>query len=152
RNKGVLTSAAAIAASLVVGLAVTVVLLATHAVEMAKEQKKTDAALGQAKEYLGRADQDLALALEALDDVYMKDVEDRILRDKRMTVAERVSLQKGLKFYERFVQENTGNEELERATAKANRRAGFLRLELKDCAEAQANFAKAIAAFEQWAD
>jgi tetratricopeptide (TPR) repeat protein/serine/threonine protein kinase len=152
RNRRVLTSVGAISVSLMVGLAVTVVLLMTHAIEMHEEQKKTQSALGQAKENLGRADQNLALALESLDDVYMKDVEDRIRRDRRMTEAERASLQKGLQFYERFAQQNGGHADLERATAKAQLRAGFLRVDLKDYAEARANFTQAIAAFEHWAD
>jgi len=61
-------------------------------------------------------------------------------------------LQKGIQFYERFAQENTGHTELQRATAKANRRAGDLRLELQDWAGSQVDFAKAIAFFEQWAN
>jgi serine/threonine protein kinase/tetratricopeptide (TPR) repeat protein len=147
RNKRLLASVGAIAASLLVGLAVTVVLLVTHAIEMQEEQKKTRAALGQ-------VDRNLALALEALDNVYMEDVEDRILQDKRMTEGEQKSLQKGLQFYERFAQQNTAHEELQRQLAKAYRRAGFLRLDLDPeyWAEAQADFAKAIAVLEKWAD
>jgi eukaryotic-like serine/threonine-protein kinase len=159
RNKRVLTSVVATTASILVGLAVTVVLLAKHTVEMKaehehtrKEYDRAEKALGQAKANLERADRNLALALEALDDVYMKDVEDRILRDRHITEAERASLQKGLQFYERFAQENSGHAELRRATAKAHRRAGYLRLEFKDYAVARADFAQAIAAFEQWAD
>src|SRR5579884_3580620 len=159
RNKRALTSVTAVAGSLLMGLLVTIVLLANHAAEMKEEHERTrkecdraETALGLANRNLERADRNLALALEALDDVYMKDVEDRILRDRRMTEAERASLQKGLQFYERFAQQNSGHAGLERATAKAHRRIGFLRLDLKDYAEAQANFAQAIAAFEQWAD
>jgi eukaryotic-like serine/threonine-protein kinase len=145
RNKRVLTSVGAITTSLVISLAVTVVLLVTHAIEMQEEQKKTKAALEQAQ---GNLD----LALEALDDVYMKDVEDRIRRVERMTETERESLQKGLQFYERFVQQNTGHEELQRPLAKAYLRAGHLRRDLQYWAEAQDDFAKAIAVFEKWAD
>src|SRR5262249_3964145 len=90
RNKGLLTGVVAIAASIVLGLSVTIVLLVTHAREMkaehdqtTKEYNRAETALRKAKENLERADQNLALALESLDDVYMKDVEDRILRDKR---------------------------------------------------------------------
>jgi serine/threonine protein kinase/tetratricopeptide (TPR) repeat protein len=109
-------------------------------------------ALGQAKANLERADQNLALALEALDDVYMKDVEDRILRDRQMTQAERESLEKGLKFYEQFAQQNSGHAELERVTAKAYRRAGYLRMELGDWKQAEAQFTTAIPVFEKLAD
>jgi tetratricopeptide (TPR) repeat protein len=109
-------------------------------------------ALGQAKANLERADQNLALALEALDDVYMKDVEDRILRDRQMTQAERESLERGLKFYERFAQQNSGHAELERVTAKAYRRAGSLRMELRDWKQAEAQFTRAIPVFEKLAD
>jgi serine/threonine protein kinase/tetratricopeptide (TPR) repeat protein len=159
RNKGVLTGVVAIAASIVLGLSVTIVLLVTHAREMkeehdhtTKEYNRAELALVQAKGNLERADQNLAVALEALDDVYMQDVEDRIIRGRRMTKAERASLEKGLQFYERFAQQNSGHAQVERVTARAYRRAGFLRLDLKDWTQAQDYFAKAIAVFEKWAD
>jgi tetratricopeptide (TPR) repeat protein len=152
----------AVAAALLVGLAVTVVLLVTHAIEMQEEQKKTKGALEQAQENLERADQNLEradqnldLALEALDKVYMtrepKD-QNRIRWDKRMAEAERQSLQRGLQFYERFAQQNAGHEKLRQATARAYERAGNLRQELGDWTEAQADFAKAIEIFEKLID
>jgi serine/threonine protein kinase/Flp pilus assembly protein TadD len=156
RNKRVLAPVAAAAAALMIGLVLAVVLLATHAAEMKEEQERTgqeynraEKALGQAKGNLLRADQNLTLALEALDDVYMKDVEDRILRDRHMTQAERASLEKGLRFYERFARQNSGHAGLERVTAKAYRRAGSLRLNLLDCKEAEAQFTKAIPVFKK---
>ncbi|HEY7427792.1 MAG TPA: tetratricopeptide repeat protein [Gemmataceae bacterium] len=159
RNKRGLIAAMGVAAALLVGFAVSVVLLVIHAVEMQKEHKQTigeynraETALKQAKGNLERAEQNLTLALEAMDDVYMKNVEDRILKDRRMTEAERESLRKGLEFYERFAQHNSGHAELQRPIAKGYRRAGFLRMKLNDLAEAQAYYAKAIAVFEKWAD
>ncbi|HEY7423308.1 MAG TPA: serine/threonine-protein kinase, partial [Gemmataceae bacterium] len=152
RNKRLLTAVVAVAASLLVGLAVAVVLLVTHAIEMQEEQKKTTAALGQAQGNLERADQNLELALQALDEVYVRDRKERIRQDKRLAEAQRETLQKGFKFYERFAKQNAGHEELQRATAKAYRRAGNLRRNLKDWAGAQADFAQAIAILEKWAD
>jgi serine/threonine protein kinase/tetratricopeptide (TPR) repeat protein len=111
--------------------------------------KATIRALGQAEANLKRADQNLALALEALDDVYMKDVEDRIIRDRQMDRPERESLERGLKFYERFARQNSGRPQLARVTAKAYRRAGSLRLELGDWKEADAKLTTAIAGFEK---
>jgi serine/threonine protein kinase/tetratricopeptide (TPR) repeat protein len=155
RNKRLLTAAVAVAASLILGLAVVAVLLVNHAVEMQQEQKKTNSALEQAQGNLERADQNLALALEALDKVYMRrDPNDRnrILRDKRMEEVERKSLQTGLQFYERFAQQNAGQEKLQQATAQAYFGAGFLRQHLQAWTEAQDDYSKAIAIFEKWVD
>jgi serine/threonine protein kinase/tetratricopeptide (TPR) repeat protein len=152
RNWQVLMTVGVAAVSLLVGLLLVVVLLVNHAAQMKEANQQTGKERDRAESALQRADQNLALALEALDDVYMKDVEDRILRDKRMTKVERDSVAKGVQFYERFARQNSGHAELERVTAKAYRRAGSLRLNLKDWPEAQAQFTRAIAVFEQWAD
>jgi hypothetical protein len=98
---------------------------------MQEEQKRTreeydraETALKQAKGNLDRADQNLALALDALDNVYLgKDVKDRkrIHQDKQMAEAWRESLQKGLKFYEQFAQQNAGHKELRRACPRSCR-------------------------------
>jgi serine/threonine protein kinase/tetratricopeptide (TPR) repeat protein len=117
-----------------------------------RNAEATKGALREAKANLKRADQNLTLALQALDDVYMKDVEDRIMRDRQMAKPERESLERGLKFYELFAQQNSGHAELEGVTAKAYRRAGSLRLELGDYTEAEAQLTKAIPVFAKLAD
>jgi tetratricopeptide (TPR) repeat protein len=117
-----------------------------------KNAEATKRALAEAKANLKRADQNLTLALEALDNVYMKDVEDRIIRHRQRAKPERESLERGLKFYEQFAQQNSGHPELEAVRAKAYRRAGSLRLELGDFKEAEAQLTKAIPVFKKLAD
>jgi serine/threonine protein kinase/tetratricopeptide (TPR) repeat protein len=159
RRKAALTTAALLAGMLVVGTLVSTWqafrateaegLANTRLQEETKAKAATKRALGQAETNLKRADQNLGLALEALDDVYMKDVEDRIIRNRQMARPERESLERGLKFYERFAQQNSGHPQLAPVTAKAYRRAGSLRLELGDWKEADAQLTTAIAGFEK---
>ncbi len=62
------------------------------------------------------------MALGALDDLCLKDVENRIIRDRRISVAERQSLQRGLAFHERFATQNSGNAHLTSACARLSMR------------------------------
>jgi tetratricopeptide (TPR) repeat protein len=79
-------------------------------------------------------------------------MENRIFRERQVSAAERESLQRGLAFYERFAEQNSGHAELRGVMAKANLRAGFLRLDLKDWKEAQAHLKKAMPVLERLAD
>jgi serine/threonine protein kinase len=155
RNRSAFLVTSVAAGSAVAGLVLTVVLLAVHSARIREERDNTDrefqraeGALVTANENLQRADQNLALALESLDDVYMKDVEDRVHRDHRLTASERDSLKRGLAFYDRFTEQNKGHPELQGVMAKAYRRAGFLRLELKDWKDARTHFTAAIPTLE----
>jgi tetratricopeptide (TPR) repeat protein len=159
RNKRAVAVAATGTAAAAAAVILTVVLLVIHSMRIREEQARTgeeyqraESALREAKGNLQRADRNLGLALEAMDDMCLKDVENRIFRDRRLSAAERESLQRGLAFYERFAEQNAGHAELQGVMAKANRRAGSLRLQLQDWQEARANFTKAIPVLEQLAD
>ena len=105
RNKRAVSVAVTAAGSAVAALILTIALLATHSVAIQEEQTKTDkeyqraeSALREANRNLNRADQNLNLALEALDDLCLKDMENRIFRERQISAAERESLQRGLAF------------------------------------------------------
>lgn len=166
RNKGALVTTALVGATLVSG----VILLAISNVQIKQEQNRTagqrtraELALGAAKENLQlatnnlqRADANLELAngnldlaLEALDEVFMKEIEVRVREKRELSPRDREFLQKGLRFYEQFTWRNNAHAGLQAATAKANRRAGYLRLELSQWPEAEAHFRKAISLQER---
>ena len=152
RNKGSLATATLLAVMLLLG----VVLLAVNNVRIKAEQARTteqktraETALADAKENLELADENLGLALEALDEVYMKEIEKRVLEKRQLSPADREFLQKGLRFYEQFGKRNSTHAGLQGATAKANRRAGYLRLELAQWQDAEAHFRKAIPLLEK---
>ncbi|MGO9111924.1 MAG: serine/threonine protein kinase [Thermoguttaceae bacterium] len=152
RNKRALASAALLGVMLLLG----VVLLLVNNIQIKHEQERTGAqksraetALGEAKENLELADENLGLALEALDEVYMKEIEKRVLLKGELTSADREFLQKGLQFYEQFGKRNSAHVGLQGATAKANRRAGYLQLELGQWQEAGVHFRKAIPLLEK---
>jgi tetratricopeptide (TPR) repeat protein len=159
RNKWAIAVASTATGSVIAGLILTVVLLTVHSARIEAEQDKTDReyrraekALGQAQGNLERADKNLQLALQALDDQCLKDVEDRIFRDRHLTAAERETLQRGLAFYERFAEQNRDYGELRAVMAKTNRRAGDLRIALEDWKEAQGHFAAAIPVLDELAE
>jgi eukaryotic-like serine/threonine-protein kinase len=154
RNKRALATMTLLGGMLLLG----VVLLVVNNVQIKEEQQRTDAqkdraetALGEAKENLELADENLGLALESLDEVYMKEIEKRVLQKRQLTPADREFLQKGLRFYEQFGKRNSTHVGLQGATAKANRRAGYLRLELSQWQEAVGHFRKAIPLLEKLA-
>jgi WD40 repeat protein len=103
-------------------LTVTVVFLAVHTLKIQEEQKKTAAALVAEEEQRTRAEANLTTALEALDEVFMKPLEQHpeiLQKSVQLQKAERELLVRGLEFYERFAQDNTDSPFLQRQTAQA---------------------------------
>ena len=154
RNKGALTTVALLGLMLLLGM----VLLVVNNVQIQEEQLRTasqktraETALGEAKGNLQLADENLGLALEALDEVYMTEIEKRVRQKRALSPADRDFLHKGLRFYEEFGKRNSNHAGLQAATAKADRRAGYLRLELQQWQEAAVSFRKAIPLLENLA-
>jgi tetratricopeptide (TPR) repeat protein len=137
RNKGRLLAVALVATGLVAG----VVLLAVSNMRLAAEQGRTQAELR-------RADGNLTVALEALDEVYMKEIENRGYRERQLSGPDRDFLRKGLDFYQKFARQNIGHSGLHKEAARADRRLGFLWRELQQLREAEASFSRAIPMFE----
>lgn len=140
KNKRILATGALLGTMLLVGI----VLLAINNVQIQREQARTATALGDAKDNLELADENLTLALRALDEIYMKEVEKRVREKRELNATDRQFLEEGLRFYEQFGQNNGTQAGLQSATAKANRRAGYLQLELQQWPEGAALFRKAV--------
>lgn len=166
RNKVALVTSGLVAAALLIGTAVSAWQtseaiaarqLADDRLESEKkahrdadeQHKRAELALKDAKFNLENAEVNLDLALEALDAVYMKEIEQRSRREQQLTPANKEFLQRGLSFYEKLAKSNSGSTGLQRETAKANRRIGFLHLNVfGKREEAEVAFRKAIPLFE----
>jgi tetratricopeptide (TPR) repeat protein len=140
-------------------LLVTVVLLLVSNVRIQGEQKKAETALDAEADQRRRAEENLKLALQALDEVFIRPAEDEVLtrqRESQLPLApallERVDrdlLQKGLAFYEKFAQANSANTLLQGESGKAYQRAGYLHLILGQQDKAEAAYRKAMAILER---
>jgi serine/threonine protein kinase len=109
RHRPIVTTVALAAGAL---LAVTAVLLKLNNLEIKEEQQKTTAALDAEGEQRQRAEANLKTALEALDEVFIKPLEqDRELLRKiaLLEKPERQLFQRALDFYERFARENSNS-------------------------------------------
>jgi serine/threonine protein kinase/tetratricopeptide (TPR) repeat protein len=115
RNKTVLgfaTSLFLVVALVAIGLAVN-----NHLI--VQEQSRTDKAYKRAQANLG-------LALETLDEIYMQVAEQRLPRDPQSRQEDQQLLEKAVGFYERFAEENRDDPAVGREVCSAYRRAGQL--------------------------
>lgn len=141
RNRAVVTMGSASAFAV---LAVAVVLLAVSNVWVRREQAETEKERGRTAAALG-------VALDALDAVYVKEVERRARRSREISRADREYLELGLGYYEKLAERGGQSAELRHETAKAHRRVGDLQSELGRWSDAAASFRKALPTFVQLA-
>jgi len=144
RHKGPMATAALLLACIMAGI----VLLLVNNARLAAEQRRTQAQFERAQGEFARADDNLDMALRALDEVYMKEIEARISRDPQLTGPDREFFKKGVNFYQQFAWRNSARNVSSREFGQANRRVGYLFRELQQPQEAKAAFANAIPVFE----
>jgi tetratricopeptide (TPR) repeat protein len=153
RNKVAFAFVGTLALTLLIGAGIATgqAIRATKAEGEAKEQKElAEERLTQADEQRQRAEANFHLAMEALDEVYLKAIgEEKLLRDKtrdgkmmphdqpEFSELERELLQKGLAFYDQFAQQNGNNPEVLFETAKAFYRVALLQSGLIETESAQ---------------
>jgi tetratricopeptide (TPR) repeat protein len=115
--------------------------LAANNFMIRNEQKRTQASNDRLKD-------NLDLSLKTLDEIYLKVLEDRFLRDPNGAKENQELLTKALGFYENFAERNEGDPNVRREVANAYTRAGFmhLRLEHHDKALAMLDRAAAVCA------
>jgi serine/threonine protein kinase/Tfp pilus assembly protein PilF len=146
-------------------LLVTVGLLAVTNVQIHAEQQRTGAerdraqvALAAEAEQRRLAEENLRLALQALDDVFIGPAEAEVLNaqrqrrslsPERLERVDRTHLQKGLEFYEKFAQANGPIPLLQGETGKAYQRAGQIHMILGQHDQAEVAFRRAIAILEK---
>jgi tetratricopeptide (TPR) repeat protein len=145
-----------------VGVCVAVVLLAVSNVQLQLAQRRVEAARGAEADQRRRAEDNLDLALQALDEIFLKPAEDRVsapdgqrrlpLTPQELEHLDRNLLQKGLGFYEQFAQANSSNPKLQGETGKAYNRVGYLQETLGQHDKAETALRKSMAILEKAAE
>jgi serine/threonine protein kinase len=146
-------------------LVVSAGLLAVNTVQIRAEQKRTkgerdraQAALAAEEKQRKFAEENLRLALQALDEVFITPAEAevriagwerRALMPEHLERLDRTFLQKGLEFYERFAQTNHTNPALQEVIGKAHERAGRVHMIVGKKDKAETAFRRAIAILEK---
>jgi serine/threonine protein kinase len=144
--------------SAAVALVIAVVLLAVANVQIRAQEAQKAAALDAEAAQRERAEENLRLALRAMDEVILKPVEGEVARKERqgqlpltpqeLDRLDRDLLQKGLDFYEQFARANSADPLLRGETGKAYYRVGYIRLTLGQHAGAEAAFRQSIPILE----
>jgi serine/threonine protein kinase len=137
------------------GGCVALVLLAVSNVEMRRAQGRVEAALSAEEEQRRRAEENLGLALQALDEIFLKPAEAKAgsvslaLTPQELERLDRNILQKGLGFYEQFAEANGENPALQGETGKAYHRVGFLHVGLGQPHKAEVALRKSTTILEK---
>jgi tetratricopeptide (TPR) repeat protein len=93
----------------------------------------------------------LRLALQTLDETYLKVAEARLPRDLQRQQEDQELLKKGLDFYQQFARENSTDRAVRRETAKAYSRVGIIQAKLGRDAEAEEAYGRAATLFQDLA-
>jgi eukaryotic-like serine/threonine-protein kinase len=100
------------------------------AVLIYQEQQRTFEAYKRETDQRRRAETNLRIALQALDEIYLKVVEDNLPRDPQREPEYRELLQKALSFYEQFAQTNRSEPFVRLETGRAYLRVGTIHQKL----------------------
>ncbi|GAB5406997.1 MAG: hypothetical protein Aurels2KO_52280 [Aureliella sp.] len=155
RNRGVLSTLLLLAAAMAIGLIASV----TQAVRATYAEGLAEARLLEVDEQRQHAQANFALAMQAMDEVYINSIGvEKLLRDPEagsggpqaagLSDVERELLQRGLEFYDRFADQNRENPDAAFATAGAFYRVALLQVGLQQNDKAEDALAKAIERFE----
>jgi len=120
RNKVALAMCAVVSAALVL----TVVILALSNLRIQDEKEQKETALQQAQANGERAQENLRLALTALDGIYLQVSEERLPRDPQRKKEDTEVLKKALDFYQRFAEQNRADTITRLEVIRAYRRTG----------------------------
>ncbi|HEV3204533.1 MAG TPA: serine/threonine-protein kinase, partial [Gemmataceae bacterium] len=140
---------AATAVSLVLLLVLAVVGLAVNNVMIERERQETKKEKDKAQEEKERTRENLQLALQALDKIYVKAVEEGAPRDPQRAKEYRQLLQDGLQFYEAFAEKNSANPDVGGETGLAYLRVANIEYRLGHFRESARACEKAFPLFEK---
>src|SRR5262249_2405123 len=120
RNRGPVVAASVVLCCLVGGMAGTSwgLIRATTEAKAARQARDAEAAQH------GRAQENLRLALQVLDDIYLQIAQDRVPRDPHQTRQEHELLKRALEFYQEFAAQNSADPAVALDVARARRRVG----------------------------
>jgi serine/threonine protein kinase/tetratricopeptide (TPR) repeat protein len=139
RHPGVTLTAGA---SALVMLFLAVLGLAVNNRSIRREQERTGAANDRLKE-------NLQLAMQTLEEVYLKVVEEHLPRDPTREKKDQDLLKKALGFYDQFAEKNRGDPTVRKEVGRAYRRAGRIHELLGENAQAEQAYERAILIAEQ---
>ncbi len=152
RHKGAVAAAALGLLGAVAALAATTAVVWRKEAQARAAYRAEAAARAAEEEERRRAEQNLRLALQALDEVYLHVAERQFPRDLRREQEDRELLQKALTFYEEFVRQNGANPAVRRETARAYQRVGMIQQKLGHPDKAEEAFGQAVALLEPLAE
>jgi serine/threonine protein kinase len=120
RNRRLVSAVAVVVLGLVVGIAGAVVGLVRARDEAESARLARDAEAAQH----GRAQENLRLALQVLEDIYLQIAQDRAARDPQRERQEQELLKRALRFYQQFADQNSAEPATALEVIKAKRRVG----------------------------
>jgi tetratricopeptide (TPR) repeat protein len=116
-----------------------------------REKEQTEAALEAEANQHRRAEANFRLALQSLEEMYTELAQERLAHRPDLKPLQREFLQKALKFYEGFSQENSGQPTVQLETGKAYRRVGNIQQEFGLLEKAEPAYRQAIALLQELA-
>ncbi len=141
-----------LAAATVVVLAVAVVALAVSTVLVTRQRDVAEANQKEAAAQHRRAEENLRLALKAMDDIVLPVLLDLLPGDPRLEKDAQELLQKAREFYREFVTNNRDTRSLRPELASAYLRLGTVHRRLRQDAEAEAAYHAAVALWAELKD
>jgi tetratricopeptide (TPR) repeat protein len=148
RHMTALAALALVAASLLVA----VVVLAVSTVRVSREKERKGEALEQARASERRAQANLEMALNALDEISLQMSEARLLSDPRRRAEDKQLLKQALRFFEQFAAANSGEPAIRGQVGQAYRRAGLIDRLLGQNRRAAEAFDRAASIFRSLTD
>jgi serine/threonine protein kinase len=122
------------------------ILLVSAVVILAFSNVRINQEKGQKEAQQQRAQDNLRLALQALDGIYLQVAEVHLPRDPQRKKEDRVLLQKALDFYHQFADKNSNDPSVRREVSQACRRVGDIQSLIGDPVAAAHAYGSAIAA------
>jgi serine/threonine protein kinase/Tfp pilus assembly protein PilF len=122
------------------------------AVLIYQEQQRTFEAYKREADQRRRAETNLRIALAALDEIYLKVVEDNLPRDPQHEQEYRVLLEKALSFYEQFAQTNRSEPLVRLETGRAYLRVGMIHQKLGQHDKAEQSFQESARLLKELSD
>jgi serine/threonine protein kinase/Tfp pilus assembly protein PilF len=145
RHRAVVWIMAVLLAKALIGSIVAAVLIY-------QEQQRTVEAYHREQAQRRRAETNLRLALAALDEIYLKVVEDQLPRDPQREPEYRELLQKALSFYEQFAQINRNETMVRLETGRAYLRVGTIQQKLGQHDKAEESFQQSVRLLRELSD
>jgi tetratricopeptide (TPR) repeat protein len=147
RNKVALATTGLVAVALLVGTAVSIwqALEANRARQLADvQQQRAEQQWQRAEQQRQRAEGNLALARQAVDDMYTEVAEKWLAEQPRMTEVQRQFVEKALNFYQNFAQEAGTERAVQLEAARAYLRVGDIQAKLGAHAKAAVAYCSAL--------